>query len=240
LGAASPEDYYLLGDSHWVLFEVLGDATGGHLSASRTAFERYVELSECKAEECVQRHMTALLRLSEAYSLAGVDRCGLAVDYAWRWVGYKLDHLDPQTAENCWNTVPLWLKVELGCPEIDPFEQRIRALERCALLDSADATGHARVASLYWDKALRDPELTTAERLRLANRGFTWVERALELDPELADGLIYKAYLLQVRADNLKDAAAAERSRAEAARLLEQASDFLRPEQPREGATELE
>jgi hypothetical protein len=239
LGASSPDNYFLLGDSHWALIEANADPTGRHLSEARRAFERYVELADCQQTESVRRHATALLRLSVAYSAGGVESCATAFDYRWRWIEYQLEHLEPSTVENCWEI----LRPEgiiYSCPGTDPWDRRIRAMERCATVEPGNPIGYIRLANFYWDKAYRDPELATADRVRLADRGLTSIERALEVESDSWEALITKALLLRVKADNLGDAQVAEQHRAEAESLLAYASDLVNSEKAREGASEPE
>jgi TonB family protein len=77
------------------------------------------------------------------------------------------------------------------------------------------ATYH-RLAVEYWEQAYKDLSLTPEARLEVVKKGLAQEERALELNPDYVDALIYKNILLRMQANLTTD-------RAEQADLIAQA-----------------
>jgi tetratricopeptide (TPR) repeat protein len=80
------------------------------------------------------------------------------------------------------------------------FDDAISALEKAAELAPNDPVGYYKIATFYWDKAYRDVELTDEEKVAYALKGKDAVDRALSIDPDYCDALIYKGLLLRVEA----------------------------------------
>jgi len=60
--------------------------------------------------------------------------------------------------------------------------------------------GHYLIATYYWDKVFRDPDLTTRERRDFIQTGLGELDSAIELDDEYIDALVYKNLLLREQA----------------------------------------
>jgi tetratricopeptide (TPR) repeat protein len=80
------------------------------------------------------------------------------------------------------------------------FDDAIKALEKAAELAPDDPVGYYKIATFYWDKAFRDPMLQDAEKLAYAEKGLAAADRALSINPDYCDALIYKGLLLRVKA----------------------------------------
>jgi tetratricopeptide (TPR) repeat protein len=80
------------------------------------------------------------------------------------------------------------------------FEEAVATLETCAGLTPNDPAGYYKVATYYWDKAFRDPMLNDAQKDAYADKGMAAVDKALDIDPDYCDALIYKGLLLRVKA----------------------------------------
>ena len=80
------------------------------------------------------------------------------------------------------------------------FEEAVTTLETCASLTPDDPAGYYKVATYYWDKAFRDPMLSDAQKDAYADKGMAAVDKALDIDPDYCDALIYKGLLLRVKA----------------------------------------
>jgi tetratricopeptide (TPR) repeat protein len=80
------------------------------------------------------------------------------------------------------------------------FDDAIGTLEKCAALDPSDPIGYYKLSTFYWDKAYRDTEISDAQKLAYADAGLKATDRALTLQPDYCDALIYKGLLLRVKA----------------------------------------
>jgi tetratricopeptide (TPR) repeat protein len=80
------------------------------------------------------------------------------------------------------------------------FDDAIGTLEKCASLAPNDATGYYKLATFYWDKAYRDTLISDDQKLKYAEAGLKAVDKALALQPDYCDALIYKGLLLRVKA----------------------------------------
>ena len=80
-----------------------------------------------------------------------------------------------------------------------------------------DPEGYYIVATHYWDKVYRDPDLTNTQRREYIALGQEELDKALELNEKYVDALIYRNLLLREEAKLEPDA----RRRAE---LTEQAN----------------
>jgi tetratricopeptide (TPR) repeat protein len=80
------------------------------------------------------------------------------------------------------------------------FDDAIGTLEKCAGLAPNDPVGYYKLSTFYWDKAYRDTEISEAQKLTYADAGLKAADRALTLQPDYCDALIYKGLLLRVKA----------------------------------------
>jgi TonB family protein len=112
------------------------------------------------------------------------------------------------------------------------FDLAVSTLERCPALAPGDSRPHQWLAALFWDKAYRDGALTDAQKLAHADRGLTHVDRALALDADAFEALIYKALLLRTKARSLQDPAEQKRLIDEAAVLQRRAADLRAKQRP--------
>jgi tetratricopeptide (TPR) repeat protein len=109
------------------------------------------------------------------------------------------------------------------------FDIAIATLEKCAQMAPADPSGYQKVATFYWDKAYRDPNLSDAQKNTYADKGIEAVDKALEIKPDYWEAIIYKGLLYREKA---KVAPPAERKAIlEKAQLLQKQAMDLRKEQ---------
>lgn len=85
-------------------------------------------------------------------------------------------------------------------PRHSKFDQAIDILQKCAALAPDDAQGYQKVATFYWDKAYRDPLLDDLQKNVYADKGLEAVDKALSLNPDYVDAIIYKGLLYRVKA----------------------------------------
>ncbi|MGE5125996.1 MAG: tetratricopeptide repeat protein [Betaproteobacteria bacterium] len=116
------------------------------------------------------------------------------------------------------------------------FDQAISVLEKCADIDPNDPSGHQKVATFYWDKAYRDPNLTDKQKDEYADKGIVAVDQALKIKPDYWEAIIYKNLLYRVKAQVAKNPAERKRYLDQAVLLQKQAMD-LRKEQSPGGGT---
>jgi TonB family protein len=80
------------------------------------------------------------------------------------------------------------------------FPKTMTMLELAADLDAGNAAAQHVVATYYWEKATKDAALLPAERYTYITAGLAADDRALAINPDFVDALVYKALLLQQRA----------------------------------------
>ncbi len=116
------------------------------------------------------------------------------------------------------------------------FDQAIGVLEKCADIDPNDPSGHQKVATFYWDKAYRDPNLTDKQKDEYADKGILAVDQALKIKPDYWEAIIYKNLLYRVKAQVAKNPAERKRYLDQAVVLQKQAMDLRKEQSPGGGA----
>jgi tetratricopeptide (TPR) repeat protein len=99
------------------------------------------------------------------------------------------------------------------------FDQTMQALHKAADLKPNDPQGHQLVAVYYYDKSSKDHRLSPAQKRTYAQKGIESSDRALALNPEYSDALLYKNLLYRVLAS-------VETDRAKQQDLLRQADQL--------------
>ena len=85
------------------------------------------------------------------------------------------------------------------------FDKTMEALQARADKEPNNPEAHHMIATFYWEKAQKDFTISQAERLKYAKAGMDAVDRALELNPDYTDALVYKGLLLRSQALLEKD-----------------------------------
>jgi tetratricopeptide (TPR) repeat protein len=85
------------------------------------------------------------------------------------------------------------------------FPKTMEALQKAAELDPQNPTGWQTVATYYWEKAFKDHRLSAAQRKEYIDKGIEATDKALALNPEYADALLYKNILLRMRGNEEPD-----------------------------------
>jgi TonB family protein len=106
------------------------------------------------------------------------------------------------------------------------FEKTMAMLELGADLAPSDAAAQHLVASYYWEKATKDLNLLPAEQFTYVTAGLAASDRALGINPDYVDALVYKGLLLRKRADLETDPAQKQRTIAEATALQRRAIEI--------------
>jgi hypothetical protein len=73
-------------------------------------------------------------------------------------------------------------------------------LARARDLKTDDPEGFYLIATHYWDKVYRDPDLSLDERKEFIGLGLEQLEKAREINPEYVDALVYTGLLLREQA----------------------------------------
>ena len=89
------------------------------------------------------------------------------------------------------------------------FASKVAELERTAAQRPADAAAQHIVGTFYFEKT-RDPSLSADERRDYIARGLEAEDRALQINPDYIEALVYKNILLRTKALTEPDPAAKE------------------------------
>jgi tetratricopeptide (TPR) repeat protein len=85
------------------------------------------------------------------------------------------------------------------------FDKTIDALQQGADKDPKNPVAHFTIATYYWDDAQKNFRLTPAEKADHVQKGLVAINKALELNPNYIDALVYKGLLLRLEANAEKD-----------------------------------
>jgi TonB family protein len=85
------------------------------------------------------------------------------------------------------------------------FDRAIGTLEALAQADPSNAQHHHQVAVFYWEKAFRDSTLSPDQKIVHILSGIAAADRALGIDPDYVEALIYKNILLRLQATHVTD-----------------------------------
>ncbi len=80
------------------------------------------------------------------------------------------------------------------------FDETMQWQRRARDVNPSDPEGYYIVATHYWDKVYRDPDLTNTQRKEYIALGQEELDKALELNQQYVDALIYKNLLLREEA----------------------------------------
>jgi tetratricopeptide (TPR) repeat protein len=80
------------------------------------------------------------------------------------------------------------------------FEETMEWLGKARDVQSNNPEGYYLIAVHYWDKVYRDPSLTNDDKKNFIDLGMGELEKALQIDDEYVDALIYKNLLLREQA----------------------------------------
>jgi len=99
------------------------------------------------------------------------------------------------------------------------FDKSIEALQARSERESTNPEAFYTMATYYWEKAYRDFSLSDGEKMKYVKLGVGAVDKALSLNDQYMEALVYKNLLLRVEA-NL------ERNPARQQALLKEATDL--------------
>ncbi len=85
------------------------------------------------------------------------------------------------------------------------FEKTMEALNKAAELDSNNPQAHHLLGPYYQEKVTKDHRLTDAEKRDYIEKGLAAEERALAINADYVDALVYKNILLRLKGNIEKD-----------------------------------
>ena len=103
------------------------------------------------------------------------------------------------------------------------FQRTIDALEQIAALDPSDPARHQTVAVFYWEKTIKDKSLSPGDKLAYIQSGIAATDRAIALNADYVEALVYKNILLRMQAQVETDPTRQQQLMAEADTLRNQA-----------------
>lgn len=106
------------------------------------------------------------------------------------------------------------------------FELSIDMLQKCADMDPGNHEGYQKVATFYWNKAYRDPDLTDEQKDQYADKGLVYVDKALGLKADYFEALIYKNLLYRVKANVTRNPKLRAQYQEQAIQLQKQAMEI--------------
>lgn len=106
------------------------------------------------------------------------------------------------------------------------FEKTMEAFTKAAELEPNNPQGYYLMATYYQEKASKDFRLNDAQRRELNERGIAAADKALQLNPNYVDALVYKGILLLQQARLEKDPAKQKEMVAEAAAVRNKAIEI--------------
>jgi predicted Zn-dependent protease len=106
------------------------------------------------------------------------------------------------------------------------FDKTIQALEQRAAKEPDNPEAYQTIASYYWDKANKDSRLGAAEKKDYVLKGIASVDRALQIKPDYAEGMVYKGLLLRLQANLEKDPAKQQQLIKDAVGLHDKAEEL--------------
>jgi tetratricopeptide (TPR) repeat protein len=115
------------------------------------------------------------------------------------------------------------------------FGKTMEALEERAKREPNNPEAFYMISTFYWEKAYKDFTTTPADKVKFVKRGLEAVDKALELNKDYTDALVYKGLLLRVQATLEKDPKVQQALVKEAATYTERAQQ-VRNKQRASGA----
>lgn len=103
------------------------------------------------------------------------------------------------------------------------FDKLIAAIRQRAELEPNNPEAHYTLATYYWDEAYRNTALDDAQKRAYTKNGLASVDKALALNPDYVDALVYRGLLLRSDAALEKDATRQKALLSEASQAQEKA-----------------
>jgi tetratricopeptide (TPR) repeat protein len=124
------------------------------------------------------------------------------------------------------NDPAVYMSLAAHYNQLGQFDKTIEALEQRATKEPDNPEAYQTIASYYWDKANKDSRLTDGQKRDYVLKGIASVDRALQIKPDYAEGMVYKGLLLRLQANLEKDAAKQQALLKEAISLHDKAEEI--------------
>jgi len=124
------------------------------------------------------------------------------------------------------NDPAVYMSLAAHYNQLGQFDKTIEALEQRAAKEPDNPEAFQTIASYYWDKANKDSRLRDNEKRDYVLKGIASVDRALQIKPDYAEGMVYKGLLLRLQANLEKDAAKQQALLKEAVSLHDKAEEL--------------
>ncbi len=108
------------------------------------------------------------------------------------------------------------------------FPKTMDALEGRAKAEPNNPEAWHTMAAYYWDETYRDPKLTPQARKDYIDKGIEADDKALAINPDYAEAMVYKGILLRAKAATIKDPAQQKALLDQADKLKDKASEIQR------------
>lgn len=108
------------------------------------------------------------------------------------------------------------------------FDRAIGTLESLAQADPSNPQHHHMIGVFYWEKAFRDTSLSPTQKMTYILSGIAAEDRALALDADFKEALIYKNILLRLQATHTTDIPQQRQLIAEADTLRNRAMELAK------------
>ena len=106
------------------------------------------------------------------------------------------------------------------------FEKSIEALQARAEREPTNPEAFYTIATYYWEKAYRDFSLSDAEKIKHVQAGIAAIDKAIGLNDQYMEALVYKNLLLRVQANLERNPARQQALIREATALSNRAEDI--------------
>lgn len=116
------------------------------------------------------------------------------------------------------------------------FPKTMEALAGRAQAEPNNPDAWHTMAAYYWDETYRDPKLTVQMRKEYIDKGIEADDKALAINPDYAEAMVYKGILLRAKAATIKDPAQQKALLDQADKLKDKASEIQRKQNAAGGA----
>lgn len=204
-----PDDWdanYYIAVSHLALYHP-GSTHAKDIAAAEGSIQHLEKLLKMNPPS---EEKAALVRKYYISLLIAADKSDKAIEY-----------LENELRKNPGDTTNLSQIAQLYAKKGD-FPNALKYFEKVAQTKNAKEDWYT-VGVVCWERSFRGKDVNDTERSELAKKGLEAIEKALKLDPEYVDAILYKNLLFREQAKVLGNAGNAE----EAYRLTMQAQSLL-------------
>ena len=213
--ANAPEEHVIVqttlrfftASSHHLLYRpnIMDDPQNeAYLDAALDGYEETLDVVEriLNDPEQTQANKDAVA-LYERYAieqLAGLHRDYLDDLEMAEFYFNRLIALDPDAPERYYALADVYERYHDPVDNYGRFDETMDWLARARDVNPQNPEGYYLIATYYWDKVYRDPDLNQGDRAEFVDLGMEQLDQALEINDEYVDALVYKNLLLREKA----------------------------------------